>query len=124
MYSEKLQRHIDIMFSKGSMYLRYNSNLLYHACIPVDEDGNFVEMELEGEKYSGKAYLEKIEQIVRMAYLTEKKMKRTRRNQIFLVSMVWKKFPSFGKNDMKTFERYFINDKLTHKEEKIHIINF
>lgn len=95
MYSEKLQRHIDIMFSKGSMYLRYNSNLLYHACIPVDEDGNFVEMELEGEKYSGKAYLEKIEQIVRMAYFNRKENEKNKKKLDFSGIYGVEKIPLF-----------------------------
>lgn len=83
------------MFSKGSMYLRYNSNLLYHACIPVDEDGNFVEMELEGEKYSGKAYLEKIEQIVRMAYFNRKENEKNKKKLDFSGIYGVEKIPLF-----------------------------
>ena len=40
LYCEKLQRHIKTLFSKGSTYLSYNSNLLFHGCVPLDEKGD------------------------------------------------------------------------------------
>ncbi len=39
--SEKLQKHVRFLYSKGSMYLVYNGNLLYHGCIAMNEDGSF-----------------------------------------------------------------------------------
>lgn len=71
MNSEKLQRHLRFLFSHGSLYLCCNSNLLYHACVPLTKDGKLAEVEIEGVKYKGKAYLDKIDNIARQAFLTE-----------------------------------------------------
>src|SRR3712207_3764485 len=66
--SDKLQKHINFLFSKGSIYLKYNGNLLIHGGIPLNEDGSFMSMVLEGESYSGKALLDKMEALVREGY--------------------------------------------------------
>ena len=68
LHSEKLQKHIRFLYAKGSMYLNYNNNLLYHGCIPMTEDGEFKEVCLKGKKYSGKALLDKSEQIAREGF--------------------------------------------------------
>ena len=54
-HSEKLQKHIRFLYSKGSMYRVYNGNLLYHGCVPMDEDGHFLSMDIDGREYAGKA---------------------------------------------------------------------
>ena len=56
--SEKLQKHIKFLYSKGGLYKCFNGNLLYHGCIPMEEDGSFTEFELQGEKLSGKALMD------------------------------------------------------------------
>lgn len=119
MNSEKLQRHLRLLFSHGSMYLCCNSNLLYHGCIPMDEDGNLTEVEIYGEKYKGKAYLDKIDSIARQAFFDRVGNEKDKRNRDFLWYL-WcgEHSPLFGKNIMKTFERYFIDEKSIHEEHK------
>lgn len=119
MNSEKLQKHIKLLFNKGSMYLKHNSNLLFHACIPMDENGEFSELEIEGEKYKGKALLDKIDNIVRITYFDRKSSNRNKKYLDFLWYL-WSGglSPLFGKDVMRTFERYFIDDKSIHKEYK------
>ncbi len=119
MGSEKLQKHIDLLFTKGSMYLVQNSNLLFHACIPMEEDGSFSEFEIDGNKYKGRELLDKVENLVRLAYLSRKDKNRNKR----YIDFIWYLWagslsPLFGKDVMRTFERYFIDDKKTHKENK------
>ncbi|MBC1492484.1 fructose-1,6-bisphosphatase [Listeria booriae] len=116
---EKLQRHVSFLYSKGSMVLTYNNNLLYHGCIPLNEDGSFMEMTLKGEKYGGRALLNQFEQIAREGYFRpsgtlEKKY------ALDIVWYLWTGAASslFGKSEMTTFERYFVADKETHVEQK------
>lgn len=117
--SEKLQRHIKFFLTNGNIYLNYNSNLLYHGCIPLTEDGKLMDVEINGKFLHGKKYLEEIENIVRRAYF----LKNKDIPKAFEVDFLWylwcgRYSPLFGKNAMKTFERYFIDDKETHTEHK------
>lgn len=110
--SEKLQQHINFLLEKGSMYLKKNSNLLFHGCIPLDEKGNFREVDIYGKKYSGKRLLEKCDELCREGYYD---------NTVQGKDFIWylwcgKNSPLFGKDKMRTFERYFYSDKNTHKE--------
>ena len=117
--SEKLQKHMQLLFSKGGMYLKYNSNLLFHACIPMDSNGEFSELYVEDGYYKGKALLDKIDNIVRQAYYDRKNVEVNKKHRDF-IWYLWagRLSPLFGKDVMKTFERYFIDDKATHKETK------
>ncbi len=110
--SEKLQKHIGFLFSKGSMYLKVNSNLLFHGCIPLNEDGTFKKIMINGKEYSGKRYVDKIERVVRASYYNK--------TDLDMMWYLWcgSNSPLFGKKTIKTFERYFIGDKDTHSEEK------
>lgn len=115
--SEKLKRHMNFLMKKGNLYLRYNGNLLIHGCMPVDSDGNMEQMEIEGEVYKGRELLDKFEAYLRHAF-TYKEI-----TDDLATDMVWYlwtgEFSSlFGKRAMTTFERYFIADKTSHKEEK------
>ncbi len=115
---DKLQRHVKTLFTLGSTYLAYNSNLLYHGCIPLDEKGQFKEVPLHGVKYSGKALCDQYDKICRRAYLNREKRNRDLKDQDYMWSMWSAPYsPLFGKSKMTTFERYFIEDKATHKEE-------
>lgn len=112
--SEKLHRHIKFLFSKGSMYKTYNGNLLFHACLQLTEDGEFKEIEIDGEKYKGRALMDKFDQKAREAYFGDK-------DAITSPDFLWYLWCNpdsvlFGKDKMATFERYFIDDKETHKE--------
>ncbi|MCZ0716949.1 fructose-1,6-bisphosphatase [Aerococcus sp. YH-aer221] len=115
--SEKLQKHIAFLYSKGSLYKVYNDNLLYHGCIPMNPDGSFMTIPIAGENLSGQALFEKFEQILRQAY----KEKGSKENPCLdYVWYLWQGEGStlFGKEKMTTFERYFVVDKETHEEYK------
>lgn len=115
----RLQKHVQFLYSKGSMFLTYNGNLLYHGCIPLHEDGTFMEMKLRGEKYAGRALLEQFEILTREAYVRPLGTKEKK----YACDIVWYLWTGaisslFGKSEMTTFERYFVAEKETHKEEK------
>ncbi|MBC1372913.1 fructose-1,6-bisphosphatase [Listeria booriae] len=116
---EKLQRHVSFLYSKGSMVLTYNNNLLYHGCIPLNEDGSFMEMTLKGEKYAGRALLNQFEQIAREGYFRPSGTPE-KKYALDIVWYLWTGAASslFGKSEMTTFERYFVADKETHIEQK------
>lgn len=118
--SEKLQKHIKFLYDKGKMYLVYNSNLMYHGCIPLNEDGSFKKIKIDGFTYSGKSFLDKCDIIIRDAYF-EKDDIRKKKNSMDMLWYMWcgKDSPLFGKKKMTTFERYFVNDSEAHYEEKI-----
>ncbi|MDR3259215.1 MAG: fructose-1,6-bisphosphatase [Fusobacteriaceae bacterium] len=117
--SEKLQKHVNFLLAKGSIYLMYNNNLLYHGCIPLREYGTFQEIEIDDKKLRGKKYLDEINKVMRMAYLARENTQKNNRAIDFLWYL-WcgKHSPVFGKHAMKTFERYFIDDEKTHNEIK------
>ena len=119
MNSEKLQRHLKFLLNKGSMYLKCNSNLLYHGCIPLNSEGGLVEVNIDGINYKGKSYFDKIETIIRESFFNWENNEKDKRNRDFLWYL-WcgKNSPLFGKDVMRTFERYFIDDKKIHKENK------
>ncbi|MBC2079698.1 fructose-1,6-bisphosphatase [Listeria booriae] len=116
---EKLQRHVSFLYSKGSMVLTYNNNLLYHGCIPLNEDGSFMEMTLKGKKYAGRALLNQFEQIAREGYFRPSGTPE-KKYALDIVWYLWTGAASslFGKSEMTTFERYFVADKETHVEQK------
>lgn len=115
--SEKLRRHMSFLMRKGKLYLPYNGNLLIHGCIPVDENGEMESFEIEGERLSGRELLDVFEYHVRRAFDHKES---TEDISTDLVWYLWTgKYSSlFGKRTMTKFERYFIEDKASHKEEK------
>ncbi|MBQ3335319.1 MAG: fructose-1,6-bisphosphatase [Eubacteriaceae bacterium] len=113
--SEKLQRHIRFMYAKGSMYLVYNDNLLFHASIPMNDDGSFLTWHYKGHDYSGRELMDKFDQLSREAYFTAQK-ENPPRHDILWFFWCHPDSPLFGKDKMATFERYFIDDKKSHKE--------
>ena len=117
--SETLQRHINFLYTKGSLYKCFNSNLLFHGCIPMDENGNFSTINIYGHNLSGKAYLNYIESLVDKAY-TERELYKKDRNAIDMMWYLWcgAKSPLFGKEKAATFERYFLEDQEVRKEAK------
>lgn len=119
MNSELLKRHIKFMYSKGSMYSVYNGNLLYHGCIPLKEDGSFEEVMIAEQTYSGKELLDQFDILARKSYFNRNVPGSVHKEQDFMWYL-WcgPQSPLFGKTKMATFERYFINDKETHKEGK------
>ena len=115
--SEKLQRHIRFLFSHGALYTKINGNLLYHGCVPTDENGEFEEVELNGVKHKGKSLMDYLDDQVRKAYYAPRKSEETGRSgDIMWYLWLGGNSPLFGKEKMTTFERLFIADKATHKE--------
>ncbi|WP_270941805.1 fructose-1,6-bisphosphatase [Romboutsia lituseburensis] len=117
--SEKLQKHVSFLFSKGSIYLTANSNLLIHGCVPLNQDSSFMKMKIQGIEYKGKELMDKMESVAREGYF----FKENTTQKQFGMDMMWylwtgKCSSLFGKDDMTTFERYFIVDKEAHKENK------
>jgi fructose-1,6-bisphosphatase-3 len=117
--SERLHKHVGFLFNKGSMYLVYNNNLLIHGCVPLNEDGSFMEVEIKGEKYGGKPLMDKYERVLRKSYANRQRDERENPDLDY-VWYIWQGSGSslFGKSDMTTFERYYIADKSTHEEIK------
>ena len=118
--SEKLQKHIRLMLSHGCMYAIYNGNLLFHASIPLMEDGTLKEVEImPGTYLKGKELMHNIGMLVRSAFQQDSTPEdREYARDYFLYLWCGKDSPLFDKSKMSTFERYFIADKATHKEEK------
>ena len=116
---DKLQKDIRFLFSKGSMYKIYNSNLLFHGCVPMDEDGNFLKVNLFGKEYAGKALYDALDNYARKGFYGTRDSDEKRKGQD-IIWYIWAgpKSPVFGKEKMATFERYFLDDKETHQEKK------
>ncbi len=117
-HCEKLQRHVRFLFSKGSLYKVYNSNLLYHGCVPVDEKGNFLKVNVFGREYSGKALYDVLDHYARKGYYSKDKEEAAKGRDIIWYIWTGPKSPVFGKDKMATFEGYFVEDKTTHTEKK------
>lgn len=117
--SDKLARHMKLLLSHGAMYGVFNSNLLFHASMPLNADGSLREVEIKGRKYKGKALLDKIGSVMRSAFNFDS----TPEEQNYGVDYFWYLWcgpdsPLFDKSKMATFERYFLKDKETYHEEK------
>ncbi|MDO5574099.1 MAG: fructose-1,6-bisphosphatase [bacterium] len=116
---EKLQKHVRFLFAKGSLYKVYNSNLLYHGCVPLDENGDFKKVNIFGKQYSGRALYDILEHYARRGYYTTNDPAEREKGQDILW-YIWgnPNSPVFGKERMATFERYLIADKASHVEKK------
>lgn len=118
--SEKLHKHVKMLLQHGCMYSIFNNNLLFHASVPINEDGSLKEVEIyPGRKYAGKDLMHFIGMMIRSAFQndTEKK-ERKYAIDYFLYLWCGKESPLFDKSKMATFERYFLKEKETHTEEK------
>lgn len=115
---EKLQRHVRFLFSKGSLYKIYNSNLMYHGCVPLNEDGSLRRVRIYGKEYSGKALYDVLEIYARKGYYALDREEKEKGMNILWYLWINGNSPLFGKDRMATFERYLIEDKELHKEKK------
>lgn len=116
-HSGNLHRHIRFVYSHGGMYKCCNSNLLYHGCIPMKENGEFDELNMHGIRYSGKRLLDYIEDAVKMAYfLPEEDPSKEWYKDFMWYLWCGPKSPVYGKDHMATFESYFVADKAVSKE--------
>ena len=93
--SDKLKKHVQCLFSHGCMYGIFNSNLLFHASVPLNADGTLKEVDINGEKFKGRALLDKIGIVLRSAFNTDTEAQERK----FAID-------------------YFLEDKETHTEEK------
>lgn len=116
---EKLQRHVRFLYSNGGLYKIHNSNLLYHGCVPLDEEGNFKAVNVDGKLYRGKELYDVLDHYARKGYYSKNDPSGMRKAQDY-IWYIWAgpNSPVFGKDKMTTFERYFVEDKETHKEVK------
>ncbi len=110
MHSSRLQKHIRFLYEKGSMFLVYNNNLLYHGCIPMTEDGEFETVSFGTDTMYGKKYLEYINDAVRTAYFSPHGV-NSKNSDFFWYLWCGAKSPLFGKSKLAAFERYFIKDE-------------
>jgi len=117
--SDKLKSHISIFYSHGSLYAVHNSNLLFHASMPLNEDGTLKDVAVNGKPYHGKELLQQIELLMRSAVNSDTQ-DQERKNAVDYYLYAWcgPDSPLFDKARMTTFERYFIANKETHQEEK------
>lgn len=115
---EKLQRHMRFLLAKGGLYKVYNDNLLYHGCVPLDEDGNLKETEVYGKKYRGRELYDTLDAYVRKGFFALDRKEREDGKDIMWYIWLHPDSPLFGKNKMATFERYLLAEKETHVEKK------
>ena len=115
--SEKLNEHIGFLYKKGQLYTKFNSNLLFHACIPMTENGEFKKVEFLGEQLSGKEYLDAVNEAINKIWISKENIEK---EKIDLMWYLWisPNSPFFGKDKMATFESYFVKDKEMSKETK------
>ncbi|MDL2237998.1 fructose-1,6-bisphosphatase [Christensenellaceae bacterium OttesenSCG-928-K19] len=118
-HSEKLQKHVRFLFSHGSMYKIFNGNLLFHGCIPMEEDGSFYEYCDGNITLSGKEFMDYADLAVRQAYYAQGDDPHKQKWQDF-VWYLWcgSHSPIFGRDKMTTFERMFVKDEAAWVERK------
>ncbi len=119
--SDKMRKHMRWLYAKGSLYLVRNSNLMFHASMPLNEDGSFMKVRVHGKEYAGKELFDKVDSVVRAAYYGNPSSESHQRD----VDYMWYLWcgphsPFFDKNKMTNFEKYFIADKAMKKETKGH----
>lgn len=123
--SERLQEHVRFLFAKGSMYRVQNGNLLYHGCIPMTHNGKLCHFILDGVNHTPKKFMDRLERLARQGYFAKDDPDKKQYGQDTMWYL-WcgAQSPLFGKNKMATFERYFIDDPETHKEEMNNYYDF
>lgn len=115
---EKLQEHMRFLLAKGGLYKVYNNNLLYHGCVPLNEDGSLKEVELFGKKFKGRSLYDALDRYVRKGFFALEEEDRDNGRDMMWYIWLHPNSPLFGKDKMATFERYFLGDKETHVEKK------
>lgn len=122
--SERLQRHIEFLYNRGSMYRIYNGNLLFHGCVPFTEDGEFLTVTIGGEQVKGKALFDTLEKWARKARYSKSKKEMEYGKDVLYYMWSCPSSPLYGKEKMATFERYFLSDEDIKKENKNSYYNF
>lgn len=122
LHSEKLQQHIRFMINNGSMYKIHNGNLLFHGCIPLDKNGELLEVDFFGHTMRGKSYLDAADKFVRESYFAHKSPDTD--TDFFWYLWCGSASPLFGKDIYSTFESYFTPDKKLLHEPKNHYYTY
>lgn len=115
---EKLQEHMRFLLAKGGLYKVYNNNLLYHGCVPLNEDGSLKEVELFDKKFKGRSLYDALDRYLRKGFFALDEEDRENGRDIMWYIWLHPNSPLFGKDKMATFERYFLAEKETHIEKK------
>ena len=115
---EKLQQHMRFLLTKGGLYKVYNDNLLYHGCVPLNEDGSLKDVEIYGKTYRGRELYDVLDSYVRKGFVALDENERQAGKDIMWFIWLHPDSPLFGKNKMATFERCFLADSETHVEKK------
>ncbi len=119
MRSERLQSHVNCLLMRGGMFAIYNSNLMFHAAVPINEDGSMREVVFDGETVKGKQLMKKVERMARTAFDNDLSAEeREKAADFFWYLWCGPESPLFGKAKMATFERYLLDDKEVQKEPK------
>jgi len=115
--SDKVQRHLRLLYDHGSLYLVRNGFLLYHAAIPMNSDGSFTMVDVCGEQVSGRALMQRTDEVIRQAYFAGG---TTQTNALDYMLYLWcgPQSPLYNKDKMTTFERYFLTDPTLYDEQK------
>jgi fructose-1,6-bisphosphatase-3 len=124
--SQKLWAHMRYLLSHGSMYLTRDDNLIFHGCVPVDEEGGFLPMDVDGQPRSGKALFDSLDDVL------ARSLDQTTTYERDLMWYLWcgPRSPLFGKDRITTLENDLIEAKETHVETKnpyfslIHEVDF
>jgi fructose-1,6-bisphosphatase-3 len=118
--SEKLKKHVYFLLRRGSFYLARNNNLMFHASIPLNEDGSFKQVKIMGEYFAGKSLLDRLDALVQVACRKSSEMSEEKQYAVDYMWYLWcgADSPSFDKARMATFERYLTSDKEVQKEPK------
>lgn len=115
---EMLQAHMRFLLAKGGLYKVYNNNLLYHGCVPLNEDGSLKEVDLFGRKFKGRSLYDALDRYLRKGFFALSEEDRENGRDIMWYIWLHPNSPLFGKDKMATFERYFLAEKETHVEKK------
>jgi len=115
---EKLQQHMHFLLSKGSLYKVYNNNLLFHGCVPLNEDGSLKTVYVYGKPYKGKSLYRILESYVRKGFHAIDPEDRERGKDIMWYIWLGKNSPLFGKEKMATLERQLLDDPKVQDEKK------
>lgn len=116
--SARLWEHMRWMVERGSMSMVRDQLAIFHACIPCDADGRFLELEIDGEVVAGKAMFDAFERIIRRAFHAGGHSAEEDDKDWLYYLWAGPKSPVFGKDRMATFESYFLEDPETHEEVK------
>lgn len=112
--SPVLWRQMQLIRQKGAMLLRRDGAFIFHGCVPVDDDGRFLDVVIDGEQSAGPAVLTAFERVVHRAF------REKRQKDLDWLWYLWNgpRSPLFGKDKMATIESHLIEDAHAKHETK------